>query len=410
MTTKNCAFCKSSLNHTFVNLGMAPMVSAYLSDNQLNDMEPFFPLHAFVCEECKLVQLPQAKTPSEIFGNYPYFSSMSSSWLKHASDYVSMAVDRFNLTTDSKVIEIASNDGYLLQYFMKQGVGVLGIEPAANVAAVAVENGIPTVSKFFGKTTATEIVNSHAKADLIVGNNVLAHVPDISDFVSGMQVMLKASGVITVEFPHLLKTIKENQFDQVFHEHFSYLSLIAVNAIFSSYNLQIFDVQEVPTHGGSIRVFAQHEGSGSRKVEASVALMFEKENLAGLGGLKTYLDFSQRAVSTKHKLLAMLIELKSSGKSIVGYGAPGKGCVMLNYCGIRDDILDYLVDISPTKQGLSMPGVRLPINHPDKIKDTRPDFVLILPWNLSAEIINQLEFIREWGGQFIIPIPEAQIV
>ena len=253
-------------------------------------------------------------------------------------------------------------------------------------------------------------MNSHAKADLIVGNNVLAHVPDISDFVSGMQVMLKASGVITVEFPHLLKTIKENQFDQVFHEHFSYLSLIAVNAIFSSYNLQIFDVQEVPTHGGSIRVFAQHEGSGSRKVETSVALMFEKENLAGLGGLKTYLDFSQRAVSTKHKLLAMLIELKSSGKSIVGYGAPGKGCVMLNYCGIRDDILDYLVDISPAKQGLSMPGVRLPINHPDKIKESRPDFVLILPWNLSAEIINQLEFIREWGGQFIVPIPEAQIV
>lgn len=351
MTTNNCAFCSAKLKHTFVDLGMAPMVSAYLDDSRLTDVEHFYPMHAYTCDQCFLVQLPMAQTPSEIFGDYPYFSSMSTSWLQHAERFAKFAVENFNLTNDSKVIEVASNDGYLLQYFQKQGMEVLGIEPAANIAKVANENGVPTVSKFFGEETAIE-VSSKGQADLIVGNNVLAHVPDLNDFVKGLKTLLKPTGTISVEFPHLLKTIEENQFDQVFHEHFSYLSLFTVNKIFSKYDLQIFNVDELPTHGGSIRVAAQHIESGQMAVHDSVQSVMDKEISMGLDTIDVYLEFSKRAVDTKLKLLASLLEIKQSGKSIIGYGAPGKGCTMLNYCGIRSDFLDYLVDISPAKQNL----------------------------------------------------------
>ena len=409
MTAPKCAFCSTELKHTFVDLGMAPMVSAYLNDEKLTDVEHFYPMRAYTCDQCFLVQLPQAQTPSEIFGDYPYFSSMSSSWLKHAENFANFAVDKFGLNKDSKVIEVASNDGYLLQFFQQHNIEVLGVEPAANIAKVANEKGIPTVSKFFGEATALE-VSKDGQADLIAGNNVLAHVPDLNDFVKGLQTLLKPGGSISVEFPHLLKTIEENQFDQVFHEHFSYLSLFTVNKIFSKYGLQIFHVDELPTHGGSIRVAAQHAATGQMPVDDSVATVMDKEMAMGLDSIDVYLEFSKQAVDTKLKLLATLLEIKNSGKSIIGYGAPGKGCTMLNYCGIRSDFLDYLVDISPAKQNLYMPGVHLPIYHPDKIKETKPDYILILPWNLSKEIMQQLEFVRSWGGQFIIPIPESRIV
>ncbi len=409
MTTLECAFCAEPLKRTFVDLGMAPMVSAYLVDDRLTDMEPFFPLHTYVCEKCYLVQLPQAQTPAEIFGDYPYFSSMSRSWLEHARRYADTTAEKFQLTAESKVIEIASNDGYLLQYFKEKGIPILGVEPAANIAKVANGKGIDTVCKFFGKKTAEEVAAEFGKADLIIGNNVLAHVPDLNDFVYGLQSLLNPDGAISVEFPHLLKTIEENQFDQIFHEHFSYLSLVTVQRIFAKYDLEIFDVLEVPTHGGSIRVYAQHSG-GSRELQKNVEGLLKRERDAGLEDLGRYKKFSQQAVDTKHKLLSTLIELKQAGKSIVGYGAPGKGCTMLNYCGVRSDFLDYLVDINPEKQQKYIPGVHLPILHPDKIKETKPDIVLILPWNLSAEIMDQLDFIEEWGGKFLVPIPEARIV
>ena len=404
-----CNFCGAFLKTTFVDLGMAPLVSSYLNSDTLLDMEPTYPLHAYVCDECFLVQLPEAEKPENIFSEYPYFSSVSDSWLQHAKKYVEMMIERFEYHESSQVIEIASNDGYLLKNFLKKGIKVLGVEPAKNVAAVAIDGGIPTVNKFFGKQTAEGLRADGKVADLLIGNNVLAHVPDLNDFVGGLKILLAPQGIITMEFPHLLKLIEENQFDQIFHEHCSYLSLITVKNIFGKHGLMIFDVEELPTHGGSLRIYAKHEDDNSKQKTKNVNDLEEKEIKGGLTNLGSYGEFAKNVIQTKFKLLEFLIKAKYDGKSIVGYGAPGKGAVLLNYCGIRCDVLDYTVDRSPHKQGGFMPGVHVPIYHPDKIKETRPDFLLILPWNLKHEIMEQMSFIREWGGQFIIPIPELKI-
>jgi hypothetical protein len=404
-----CNFCKTPLVHTFVDLGMAPMVSAYLSEEQLQKPEPFYPLHAYVCANCLLVQLPEMQTPEQIFGDYPYLSSCSKSWLVHIQNYVNYMVKRFGFNKDSQIVEIASNDGYLLQYFKAMEIPVLGIEPAGNIAKISLDKGIPTLNKFFGVRTAEDLVGDGIRADLLLGNNVLAHVPDINDFVAGMKLLLAPGGIITMEFPHLLRTMAENQFDQVFHEHCSYISFIAVEEIFRAHGMRMFDVEELPTHGGSIRIFACHEADKAQQVSDNVVQMREKEHAAGLGTLEAYSAFAEKARSTKRKLLELLIRLKNEGKTIAGYGAPGKGCVLLNYMGIRTDFLEYTVDINTQKQGLYMPGVHVPILDPGKIMETRPDYVLILPWNLKDEIMNQLSAIRDWGGRFIVPIPEARI-
>ncbi len=409
MSSLLCNFCKTSLKTTFIDLGMSPLVSSYLKTDNLQQMEPFFPLHAYVCDECYLVQLPEAVTPENLFSDYPYFSSYSKSWLQHTRDYVEYVRERFGLDTSSQVVEIASNDGYLLQYFKEKGVSVLGVEPAKNVAETAQAAGIPTIVKFFGIQTAKEIIAEGKQADLIVGNNVLAHVPDLNDFVGGMKSLLKPHGIITMEFPHLKTLIDSNQFDQIFHEHFSYLSFITVKKVFAEHGLTLFDVEELPTHGGSLRIFARHTNDGDNATTEHVQELEDRELQAGFNKVETYASFAQKANATKHKLLEFLIRTKLEGHTIVGYGAPGKGSVLLNYCGIRSDFLDYTVDLSPHKQGLFMPGVHVPIHHPDKIKETKPDYVLLLPHNLKDEIMEQMSYIREWGGQFIVPIPEVKV-
>lgn len=404
-----CAFCQASLSRVFVDLGMSPLVSSYLLEEDLFKMESFYPLRAFVCDVCLLVQLPQAETPENLFGDYPYLSSTSSSWLQHAEQFAEAATHRLGLNAQSTVVEVASNDGYLLKNFLRQGMKVLGVEPAANIATMARAKGIDTRARFFGKKTATDLVAEGVSADLLVGNNVLAHVPDLNDFVSGVRILLRKGGTASFEFPHLLRTFLGNQFDQVFHEHFSYLSLHAIQRIFASHGLVVVEVAELPTHGGSIRVWARHEGDAI-PIDASVATVLAAESAAGLDRPSGYAGFADRATKVRRDLLRLLFDLKESGRRIVGYGAPGKGAVLLNYCGIRSDLVDYTVDLSPTKQGRFVPGVHLAIEHPDRIRQDRPDFVLILPWNLRNEIIEQLSFIRGWGGKFIVPIPDPVVL
>jgi hypothetical protein len=373
-------------------------------------MEPFYPLHAYVCDQCFLVQLDEYVTPATIFaGDYAYFSSFSTSWLAHAKRYTEDMTRRFGLTKSSRVVEIASNDGYLLQYFVEKGIPVLGIEPTANTAAAATAKGIPTLVKFFGTQTAREIRASHGPADLLLGNNVLAHIPKLNDFVAGMKLLLAGRGVITMEFPHLVQLITHNQFDTIYHEHYSYLSFTTVDRLFAHHGLTLFDVEELPTHGGSLRIYARHAGEDSHPIAARVADLKAREEAFGVTRLSTYAAFQERVKETKRKLLAFLIDAKNAGKSIVGYGAPGKGNTLLNYCGIRADFLDYTVDRSPHKQGRYLPGTRIPIHHPDRIAETRPDYVLILPWNLKDEIMTQMAHVRNWGGQFVTPIPEVTV-
>ncbi|HLO83907.1 MAG TPA: class I SAM-dependent methyltransferase [Nostocaceae cyanobacterium] len=405
----SCRFCGTELRHTFVDLGSSPPCQSHRSLEQLNEMEPFYPLHVHICEKCFLVQLPEHVSPVNIFNQYAYFSSYSDSWLKHAQNYVEMAVERFQLNQNSQVVEIASNDGYLLQYFITKGIPALGVEPSANVAEVAMKKGIPTVVKFFGTSTAKELLTLGKQADLLLGNNVLAHVPDLNDFVQGMKIILKPQGVITMEFPHLLRLMAENQFDTIYHEHFSYFSFLTVLKIFAAHELTIFDVEELPTHGGSLRIYARHSEDNSRPVAQSVLELQAREEAAGFSCLETYLSFGEQVKDTKYKLLEFLIQAKRQGKTIVGYGAPGKGNTLLNYCGIRTDFLDYTVDRNPYKQGNFLPGTQIPIYHPDKIKETKPDYVLILPWNLKNEIMSQIAYIREWGGQFVVPIPQVTV-
>jgi 2-polyprenyl-3-methyl-5-hydroxy-6-metoxy-1,4-benzoquinol methylase len=410
MTQGKCRFCKTSLQHTFVDLGMSPLSNSYLKLDQLNQAEKFYPLHTYVCEQCLLVQLEEFESPDHIFSDYAYFSSYSDSWLNHAKKYTDLMIDRFSLNKSSLVIEIASNDGYLLQFFQEQDIPILGIEPAVNVAQVAETKGIPTLVKFFGVQTAQELFDLGKSSDLLLGNNVLAHVPDINDFVAGMKIILKPEGVLTMEFPHLWQLINQNQFDTIYHEHFSYLSFTTVEKIFAFHGITLFDVEELSTHGGSLRIYGMHEHNQKFIVSDRVRLIKEKEHQAGLDKVDTYLQFSNQVMSTKRKLLSFLIELKNNGKTIVGYGAPAKGNTLLNYCGIRTDLLDYTCDRSPHKQGLFLPGTHIPIYHPDKIAETKPDYVLILPWNLKDEIYSQLSYIREWGGKFIVPIPEVEVL
>jgi len=409
MRIAQCRLSHQHLHHTFVDLGMSPLANAYLAAEQLNNAEKFYPLHAYISEDTLLVQLEQFETPDQIFSDYAYFSSYSATWLKHAKTYTDMIVDRFGLNRHSQVVEIASNDGYLLQYFLEKGIPVLGIEPAANIAKVAQEKGIPSINKFFGVETAQELVIQGKQADLLVGNNVLAHVPNLNDFIAGMKLILKPNGILTMEFPHILQLIEQNQFDTIYHEHFSYFSFLTVEKIFAAHNLKLFDVEELSTHGGSLRIYVKHDDANNPNISERISQIKEKEITAGLHRIETYITFGEKAKQTKHKLLSFILMAKAKGKSIAGYGAPAKGNTLLNYCGIGKDFIDYTVDRNPHKQGLFLPGTHIPIFHPDTIRETKPDYVLILPWNLKEEVMEQMAFISEWGGQFVVPIPEVQV-
>jgi SAM-dependent methyltransferase len=389
---------------------MSPLCESYLTEDQLDDMEPFYPLHTWVCESCLLVQLDEYVRPDEIFSDYAYFSSYSDSWLEHARRYVESAIDRFELGPAHHVVELGSNDGYLLRYFVRRGVPVLGIEPAANVAETAIDNGVPTRVAFFGPEVAAELVQEGRAADLIVGNNVLAQVPDVNGFVGSMRTLLKPHGVITMEFPHLARLVEGNQFDTIYHEHFSYFSLIAVERLFAAHDLTIFDVEELPSHGGSLRIFARRADDLERRIRPSVRELRDREERAGMRDLAYYASFRARVEGTKRRLLDFLIREKDAGSSIVGYGAPGKGNTLLNYCGVRTDLLDFVVDRSPHKQGKFLPGTHIPIHHPDLIDRTEPDVVLIMPWNLRHEIARQLSHVRSWGGRLAVPIPEPTVL
>jgi SAM-dependent methyltransferase len=405
----NCRFCGSRLETTFVDLGMSPLCQTHISGAQLHEMEPFYPLHAYVCGSCFLVQLQEFVSPGDIFSEYAYFSSYSTSWVDHARRYVEMAIDRFDLKSKSKVMEIASNDGYLLQHFVKRGIPVLGIEPAANVAQAAIDKGVPTTVRFFGREAASVIAAEHGRPDLLLGNNVLAHVPDLNDFIGGMQRLIAPHGVITMEFPHLQRLMAENQFDTIYHEHFSYFSFVAVEKIFASHGLTLFDVEELPTHGGSLRIFARHADNEALPVGPRVRALRQREADDGFLTLERYRGFGDQVKATKRKLLNFLIGAKNRGKKVAGYGAPGKGNTLLNYCGIRTDFLDFTVDANPYKQGKYTPGTRIPILGPEAIREAKPDYVLILPWNLKDEISQAASYIRSWGGQFVVPIPEVQV-
>lgn len=410
LMSPTCRHCDSRLEVSFCDLGMSPLANSYLSAEQLDRMEPFYPLHAYVCAECFLVQLQEFETPEQIFTEYAYFSSYSDSWVAHAKAYVDQMTARFGFDDSSQVIEIASNDGYLLQFFKERDVPVLGIEPAANVAAAAQEKGIETLVQFFNPDTAESLGRRGIKADLLLGNNVLAHVPALNDFVRAMKIALKPNGIITMEFPHLLQLMRENQFDTIYHEHFSYLSLSTVERVFEKFGLRVFDVDQLPTHGGSLRIYATHVENDARSVGENIIALKKEEADAGLGGLGAYTAFSDQVKETKRALLRFLIEAREEGKSIVGYGAPAKGNTLLNYCGIRTDLVDYTVDRSPHKQDRFLPGVHLPIHSPDKIRETKPDYVLILPWNIKEEVMKQMSYIRDWGGRFVVPIPRARVL
>jgi 2-polyprenyl-3-methyl-5-hydroxy-6-metoxy-1,4-benzoquinol methylase len=409
MKINQCRFCENPLRYTFARLGMSPLSNSYIPKEKLQQMEPFYPLNVYVCEQCFLVQLPEFESPGHIFSDYAYFSSFSETWLEHARDYVEQMTARFGFDSKNQIIEIGSNDGYLLQYFVEKGIPALGIEPAENVARAANDAGIPTLVKFFSQETAEELISQSKRADLIVANNVLAQVPALNDFVAGMKTLLKPQGIITIEFPHLLHLMDENQFDTIYHEHFSYFSFMTAEKILAKSRLKIFDVDELSTHGGSLRIYATHADNLAESMGDQVDELRGKEHAAGLSQLTHYFAFNQKIEQTKRNLLEFLISVKNSGKSIAGYGAPAKGNTLLNYCSIRSDFLDYTVDRSPHKQDRFLPGTHIRIYHPDKIRETKPDYVLILPWNLKDEIMEQMKYIQEWGGKFIVPIPEVRV-
>jgi hypothetical protein len=402
-----CRSCGAPLRHVFVDLGAQPLANSYLEPGALRRPEPFYPLCVYVCGECFLVQLPEEERPEAIFSDYAYFSSYSESWLRHARLYSEAMIERFGLGSEHRVIEVASNDGYLLRWFHDAGIPVQGIEPARNVAEAAQAAGIPTLVRFFGTETAREL---SPQADLLVGNNVLAHVPDLNDFVEGLRIALSPRGVLTMELPHLLRLMDEDQFDTIYHEHYSYFSFLAVRKVFAAHGLTVFDVEELPTHGGSLRIYARHQEDDSKPMEPRVIDLLAREEAAGLGTLDAYQSFSQRVQRVKRSLLRFLIQAKEEGKSVVGYGAPAKGNTLLNYCGVRTDLLDYTVDLSPHKQGRYLPGTRIPVFAPDRIRETRPDYVLILPWNLKEEITAQMSDVRSWGGRFVVAIPEVRVL
>lgn len=408
MTKKKCRFCNEILITSFVDLGMTPLSNGFLKKEKLKIKERKFPLHAFICKNCFLVQLEEFEKPKNIFSNYAYFSSYSKTWLKHVKKYCDSRISELNLDKSSSVIEIASNDGYLLQFFIEKKIPVLGIEPADNVAQIARKKGIQTISRFFTTKFALELEKKGIFADLLIGNNVLAHVPNINDFVGGMKIILKKNGIITMEFPHILQLIKNNQFDTIYHEHFSYFSFYTIQKIFSYHKLTIFDVEEIPTHGGSLRIFVKHENDLSKKISSRVKKLNDKEKKFGLLDFDEYKKFQKNVEKIKMEINEFFIIAKN--KKVVGYGAPAKGNTLLNYCKITKRMIEYTVDISEHKQGLFLPGTKIPINNPSIIKNTKPDYVFILPWNLKDEIMTQLQFIRDWGGKFVVPIPEVIII
>ena len=407
--TRVCRFCRADLKRTFVDLGMSPLCETYPSASDLNHGEVYYPLHVWVCEKCLLVQLEEYEKAENIFSDYPYFSSFSDSWLKHAEKYCEKMTARFGLSAQSLVVEVASNDGYLLQYFVRRSVPVLGIEPAANVAKVAVEKGVPTLIRFFGTEMARDLAAEGRCADLVLGNNVLAQVPDLNDFVEGLKILLKPQGVLTLEFPHLLRLIERNEFDTIYHEHFSYFSMLTTARILESHSLKVFDVDELPTHGGSLRVYACRLEDETHEVKRTVQDLIAEEKKAGLDSAEGYTNFARQVKETKFALVEFLISAAREGKSVAGYGAPGKSATLLHYCGIGKDLIAYTVDRSPYKQGRFLPGSRIPIYPPERIRETKPDYVVILPWNLKDEIMEQLQYIREWGGKFVVPIPKVAI-
>ena len=407
--SRTCRFCEAPLEHVFADLGMCPVANSLVTEEGYGAMEPFYPLRAFVCGRCFLVQAEEFESPGGIFTDYTYFSSYSTSWLEHSRAYADRMVERLGLGAGDTVVEVGSNDGYLLQYFKGHGVRVLGVEPAANVAQEAIVKGIPTIVRFFDAQVAEELAGDSA-ADLLIGNNVLAHMPDVSGFVAGMKVLLKPAGVITVEFPHLLRLVDESQFDTIYHEHFSYFSLATATRIFERHGLRVFDVDELPTHGGSLRVYACHAEHDGNAPSDRVAELRERERAAGYDDLEVYTSFGERMTATKREVLRCLIDAKEAGSTIVGYGAPAKGTTLLNYCGIGTDFLDYTVDKSPHKQGSYLPGVRIPIRDPAEIRRTQPDYVFILPWNLKDEIMGEMSFVREWGGRFMVRTPDMTIL
>lgn len=400
-----CRFCGTPLRHTFVDLGVSPMANSYVEQGHADDSEVLYPLHASVCERCFLVQLREFESPEKIFGDYAYFSSYSDSWLAHAKAYVEKIAAQLALGPTSRVVEIASNDGYLLRYFKERGIPVLGIEPARNVAEAAQRLDIPTRIRFFSTATARQIVEEGLQADLLIGNNVLAHVPELNDFVAGLKILLAPDGVITMEFPHLLRLMQGNQFDTIYHEHFSYFSLLTVEKVFARYGLRLFDVEELPTHGGSLRIYACHADEARRAATDRLGALRDVERRAELERLATYFAFAEGVKETKRKLCEFLAFAKREGKRVVGYGAPAKGNTLLNYCGIRQDSLEYTVDRSPHKQGRFLPGSHIPIFAPERIMQTRPDYILILPWNLREEVMTQMAAVRSWGAKFVVPIP-----
>jgi len=409
LAAKACRFCGSDLRRTFVDLGLSPLCETYPAAADLNRGETYYPLHVYVCEKCWLVQLEEYENPEKIFTEYAYFSSYSDSWLKHAENYCGKMVERLNLNERSFVVEVASNDGYLLQYFVQRNVPVLGIEPAANVAKVAVGKGVSTLVRFFGAELANELVVQGRSADLVLGNNVLAQVPDLNDFVEGLKVMLKPEGVLTLEFPHLLQLIRLNEFDTIYHEHFSYFSLLSTVKIMEAHGLRLFDVEELKSHGGSLRAYACKAGSRTHVEGSNVRKVIADEIRIGLDRVDGYESFAQQVKETKLALVDFLLSAAKEGKKVAGYGAPGKSATLLHYCGIGKDLIEYTVDRSPYKQGRFLPGNHIPIYHPDRIRETKPDYVVILPWNLKDEIMGQLEFVRQWGGRFVVPIPRVAV-
>ncbi|MBO0950061.1 class I SAM-dependent methyltransferase [Fibrella forsythiae] len=407
----NCRFCHTPLEHVFIDLFNSPASNSFLTAEQLNEPETFYPLKVFTCPTCFLVQVDEYKKSDAIFdSDYVYFSSFSTSWLAHSKRYVEAMTERFGLNEKSLVVEVASNDGYLLQYFVAKDIPVLGIEPTANTAAVAIEKGVTTITRFFGTELATELTSQGTGADLLLGNNVLAHVPDIVDFVKGMSILLNPEGVVTMEFPHLLQLVENNQFDTIYHEHFSYLSFTTVSQIFAAQGLVMFDVDELPTHGGSLRIYAKHEADQSKAISPNVAAMLRKEVETGLTTMAYYEGFQQRALTVKLDLLDFLTKQKRSGKSVAAYGAAAKGNTLLNYCGVKSDLIEFVVDANPAKQNKFLPASHISVVDEATLKARKPDFVLILPWNLRDEITKQLSYINEWGGQFVVPIPEVKVL
>jgi hypothetical protein len=408
-TTRACRFCGAGLEHVMVDLGMSPLCETYLTADQLDAMEPFYPLQVRVCERCLLAQVPAYVPPEGIFTEYAYFSSYSDSWVEHARRHAERMRAMLGLDRSSLVVELASNDGYLLQHFLPMDVGVLGIEPAGNVAEAAIGRGVPTLTEFFGVGLATRLREEGRQADLIVANNVLAQVPDLNDFVAGMAILLAPKGVATIEFPHLARLVAGNQLDTIYHEHFSYFSLLTSDRVFSAHGLTIFDVEELATHGGSLRLYVHHADDGSRPVSRRVPALLERERSAGMTEMGYYTAFGRRAEDTKHALVEFLIDARRHGLAVAGYGAPGKGNTLLNFCGIRTDLLAYTVDRNPYKQGRYLPGTHIPVHHPDRLAETRPDLILILPWNLRTEIAQQLAPAREWGARLVVPIPRLEV-